>query len=48
VDKFSDNHRNWREQLQRLEEDIAKVDVRYTVQEDETERGKVRVEREKE
>jgi septum formation topological specificity factor MinE len=48
MNKLRDNHSNWREQLQRLEEDILKVVVRYTVQEDETDRGKLGVEREKE
>jgi hypothetical protein len=44
--KFRDKDGNWREQIERLEEDILKVAVSYSVQEDETERRKVRVERE--
>jgi hypothetical protein len=40
VDKFRDKDSNWRENMQRVEEDIPKVAVSYTVQEDETERGK--------
>jgi hypothetical protein len=40
------NDGNCREQIQRVEEDIPKVAVRYSMQEDETKRGEVGVERE--
>ena len=40
-----DNDGNWRGHIERLEEDIPKVAVSYSVQEDETERGKLRFER---
>jgi septum formation topological specificity factor MinE len=43
-----DNYHNWREHIQRLEEDILKVVVRYCEQKDETERDNVRFEREQE
>jgi hypothetical protein len=43
LDKFRDNEGNWREQ--RVEEDELKGTVSYSVQEHETERGKVGVER---
>jgi len=33
-----DNHHNWREHIQRLEKDILKVVVRYSEQNDETQR----------
>jgi len=46
LDKFIDKDGNWREQ--RVEEDKLKVIVRYSVLGDETERGKVKVEREQE
>ena len=46
--KFIDKRGNWREQIQRVEEDILKVAVSYSVQESERERGKLRVEREQE
>jgi len=45
LDRFIDKGGNWTEHIQRVEEDIPKVAVRYSVQEDETEKGKVRVER---
>jgi hypothetical protein len=44
--KFRDNNGSWKEHIQWLEEDILKVDANYILQEDQTERGKVRVERE--
>jgi hypothetical protein len=47
MDKFRDKDGNWRESIQRVEEDIPKVAVSYSVQEDETERGKVKLERER-
>jgi hypothetical protein len=47
MDKFRDKDGNWRENIQRVEEDIPKVAVSYSVQEDETERGKLKLEREK-
>jgi hypothetical protein len=48
LDKFRDKDGNWTEYIQRVEEDMLKVAVRYNVQEDDTERGKVRVERQQE
>ena len=48
MDKFRDKVGNWRRQIQRVEEDILKVAVCYSVQEDETDRGKVKAEREQE
>jgi len=45
LDKFRDNEGNWREHIQRVEEDKLKGTVSYSVQEGETERGKVRTER---
>jgi len=42
LDKFRDNVGNWREQIQRVKEDILKVAVLCSMQEDETERGKLR------
>jgi hypothetical protein len=44
LDKFRDKVGNWREHNKRVEKDIPKVAFRYTVQEDETERYKLRVE----
>jgi hypothetical protein len=41
--KFIDKDGNWTERIQRVEEDIPKVAVRYSVQENETKRGKLRV-----
>jgi len=41
--KFRDNDVKWRENVQRLEKDIPKGAVIYTVQGGETERGKLRV-----
>ena len=41
-----DNDGNWRGHIERLEEDIPKVAVNYSVLEDDTERGKVKLERE--
>jgi hypothetical protein len=46
VDKFRDKVGNWRENIQRVEEDVPKVAISYTVQEDESEKGKVKFERE--
>jgi len=46
--KFRDNDGNWRDLTQRVEEDKLKIAVRYSVQEDEIERGKVRIVREQE
>ena len=46
--KFRGNDDNWRDQTQRVEEDRLKIAVRYSVQEDETERGKLRFVREQE
>jgi hypothetical protein len=43
LDKFRDNEGNWREQ--RVEEDTLKGAVIFIMQEHETERGKVRTER---
>jgi hypothetical protein len=43
--KFRDKDGNWREQIQRLGDNIPKVAVSYSMQEDDTERGKFRVER---
>ena len=48
MDKFRDKNGNWRENIQWVEEDIPKVAVSYSVQEGETERGKVKYEREQE
>jgi hypothetical protein len=45
LDKFRDKDADWREHIERVEEDKLKVAVRYRLQEDETERGEVRVER---
>jgi len=39
--KFTDKEGNWREDIQRVEEDIVKFAVRYSVQEDEWQRGGV-------
>ena len=44
MDKFRDKDGNCRENFQRGEEDIPKVAVSYTLQEDETERGKLKLE----
>jgi len=44
LDKFRDENGNCKEHNLRVEEDIPKTAVSYTVQEDETERGKLRVE----
>jgi len=38
MDKFRDKDGNWIEHIQRVEEDIPKVAVRYRVQGDERER----------
>ena len=46
-DKFRDNDGNWRENIQRVEEEKPKVAVSYAVQEDEAERGKVKFEMER-
>ena len=48
MDKFRDKDGNWRENIQRVEEDIPKVVGSYNVLEDDTERGKVKFEREQE
>jgi hypothetical protein len=49
LDKFRDKDGNWREHIQRVEEDILMIAVRYSVQEEERERGgNLRVEREQE
>ena len=45
LDKFRDKDGNRTEHIQWVEEDIPKVAVSYILQEDETERGEVRVER---
>jgi len=42
-----DEDGNWRENIQRVEEDIPKVAVSYALQEDEAERGKVKFGRER-
>jgi len=47
MDKFRDEDGNWRENIQRVEEDIPKVAVSYALQEDEAERGKVKFGRER-
>jgi len=46
--KFIDKGGNWKEYIQRVEEDILKVAVSYSVQEGDTEEGKLRVDRERE
>jgi hypothetical protein len=46
LEKFRNNDSSWREHIQRVEEEIMKDVVRYTVQEDDRERGKLRDERE--
>ena len=46
MDKFRDKDGNWRENIEWVEEDIPKVAVNYSVLEDDTERGKVKLERE--
>jgi hypothetical protein len=38
MDKFRDKGGNWRENIQRVEEDIPKFGVSCTLQEDKTER----------
>jgi len=48
LNKIRDNIGNWREQIHRVEKDILKVAVRYSVQGEKTERGKLRVLREPE
>ena len=48
LDRFIDKGGNWTEHIQRVEEDIPNVAVRYSVQGDEWERGKLRGEREQE
>ena len=48
MDKFRDKDGNWRENIQRVEEDIPKVVGSYNVLGDDTQRGKVKFEREKE
>jgi len=52
LDKFRDKDGNWRGHIQRVEEDIPKVAVCYSVQDDECEStregAKVKVEREQE
>jgi len=48
LNKNGDNVDNWCEQIRPLKENILKVAVRYSVQEDETEREKLRVVREQE
>jgi len=45
VDKFRNKAGNWTENIQRVEKDIPKVAVSYAVQEDEAEKGKVKLER---
>jgi len=40
--KFTYKDGNWRKDIERLEEDILKVAVSYSEQEEETERGKLR------
>jgi hypothetical protein len=45
MDKFRDKDGNWRENVQRVEEDIPEFAVSYSVQEDEKEKGKVKFER---
>jgi hypothetical protein len=48
MDKFRDKDGNWRENIHQVEKDIPKLAVSYTLQEDETERGKMKFEREEE
>jgi len=43
--KFRDKDGNWNENNRRVEEDIPKFAVRYTLQDDETKRGKMKFER---
>jgi hypothetical protein len=45
MDKVRDKDGNLRENTQRMVEDIPNVAVSYTLQEDETDRGKVKFER---
>jgi hypothetical protein len=42
VDKFRDKNGTWREKFQRVEEDMPKFAVSYTVQDKMTETGKVK------
>ena len=46
--KFRDKDVNWRGHVVRVEENILKVSVSYSMQEEETESWKVNVEREQE
>jgi len=48
LDKFRENKGSWIEHIERVVEDIPKVTVGYSVQEDVTERGKVTGERQPE
>jgi hypothetical protein len=48
LDKFRDKDGNWRENMQRVEEDIPNVALSYIVQEDDRERSKVKFESEQE
>jgi hypothetical protein len=41
LDTYRDKYGNWTEHIQRVEEDKLKVAVRYSVQGDERERGKL-------
>ena len=43
MDKFRDKVANWRENIQRVEEDVPKVVVSYSLQEGETESVKRKV-----
>jgi hypothetical protein len=48
LDKFIDKDGNWREHIQRVEEDKLKLVLSYSARETRERRGKVRVEREQE
>ena len=47
MDKFRGKGGNWIENNQRVEQDILKFVVSYSMQEDETERGKLKLEKER-
>jgi len=48
MDKFRDKDGNWRENIQRMEEDIPKFAITYSVPKDETQGDKVKLEMEQE
>jgi len=45
MDKFTDKDGNWRENIQRVVEDIQNFAVSYSLQKDETESGEVKFEK---